>query len=169
MQSRGCVDGSAASLLNPLGFPNVCKDYPVLIAEDQHCQTAGNGYQFLLLHRHMIQTLKQLWPKHAADFDGFPKFPTTKAELPAVWNASDPTWNAQVLAAAAIADNIEQHLDKFPSEGALGYWLQCPVGNARPPGLRRRCRTSACTLISMTSGPEVRPASTGSTTTRRTS
>ncbi len=129
---RGCADGSAASLLYPLGFPNICKDYPALIPQDQHCQSAEDGYQFLLLHRYMIQTLKQLWPKHAADFAGFPKFPTSKAELPAVWNASDPTWNAQILAAAAIADNIEQHLDKFPSEGAVGYWLQCPVGTSAP-------------------------------------
>ncbi|MET0790674.1 MAG: hypothetical protein ABW061_04075 [Polyangiaceae bacterium] len=125
---RGCVDGSAAGLLSPLGFPNVCKDYPVLIPSDQNCKTAGDGYQFLLFHRHMLQSLKQLWPKHAADFDGFPKFPTTKADLPDVWNTADPKWSAQILAAAQVFDNIEQNLDKFPNEGALGFALQCPTG-----------------------------------------
>ncbi len=63
---RGCTDGSAAGLLGPLGFPNICKDYPVLIPSDQICKTAGDGYQFLVFHRHMLQTLKQLWPMHAA-------------------------------------------------------------------------------------------------------
>ena len=129
---RGCSNGSASGLLGPLGFPNICRDYPVLVPTDQNCRTSGDGYQFLLFHRHMIETLKQLWPKHAADFDGFPKFPTTKAELPDVWNAKDPTWSAQILEAAAIADNIEQNLDKFPDEGSVGYWLQCPVGSAAP-------------------------------------
>ncbi len=76
---RGCADGSAAGLLNPLGYKDICKDYPVLIPTDQNCKTAGDGYQFLLFHRHMLQALRQLWPSHAADFDGFPKFPTTKA------------------------------------------------------------------------------------------
>lgn len=126
---RGCMDGTAAGLLGPLGFPNICKDYPVLIPTDQNCKTAGDGYQFLLFHRHMIQALQQLWPKHAADFAGFPKFPTKKEELPPVWNAKDPTWSQTILDAAAIGDNIEQHLDKFPDEGTLGYWLQCPVGS----------------------------------------
>ena len=129
---RGCNIGTAAGLLAPLGFPNVCEEYPVLVPTDQTCRTSGDGYQFLLFHRHMIETLKQLWPNHAADFDGFTKFPTTKEELPEVWNATAPTWSAQILEAAEIADNIEQHLDRFPDEGSVGHWLQCPVGSATP-------------------------------------
>lgn len=129
---RGCASGTAGGLLAPLGLPNLCEDYPFLIPEDQNCKTAGDGYQFLLFHRHMIDVMKQLWPKHAADFDGFDKFPTTKEELPAVWNESNPTWNAQILEAADIADNIEQHLDLFPDEGSLGFWLQCAVGTRAP-------------------------------------
>jgi len=130
---RGCVDGSAAGLLAPLGFPNICKDYPVLIPSDQNCKTAGDGYQFLLFHRHMLQTLKQLWPKHAADFSGFPTFPKTKADLPMVWNSADPKWNDTILAAADIGDNIAkpENLAKFPNEGALGHWLQCAAGSAK--------------------------------------
>ncbi|MEI9947799.1 MAG: hypothetical protein WDO74_02195 [Pseudomonadota bacterium] len=128
---RGCTDGTASGLLGPLGFPNICKDYPVLIPADQNCKSAGDGYQFLLFHRHMLQTLKQLWPKHAADFAGFPTFPKTKADVPDVWPA--PNWSATVLAAADIGDNIDKpdNLAKFPSEGALGHWLQCPVGAAK--------------------------------------
>ena len=126
---RGCADGSAAGLLNPLGYKDICKDYPVLIPTDQNCKTAGDGYQFLLFHRHMLQALKQLWPQHAADFAGFPTWPKTKADLPDVWNTADPQWSQQILAAADIGDNIEQNLDKFPDEGTLGFWLQCPNGS----------------------------------------
>lgn len=129
---RGCTNGSAGGLLAPLGFPDICKDYPFLIPTDQNCQSAGDGYQFLLFHRHMMEVLKQLWPTHAEDFDGFDKFPTTKAELPEIWNETDPSWNAQILAAAEIGDNIEENLDLFPDEGSLGFWLQCPVGTRAP-------------------------------------
>ena len=131
---RGCTDGTAGGLLGPLGFPNICKDYPVLIPADQNCKTAGDGYQFLLFHRHMLQSLKQLWPKHAADFAGFPTWPKTKADVPDVFNA--PTWSATVLAAADIGDNIDkpENLAKFPNEGVLGHWLQCSVGTAKLAG-----------------------------------
>jgi hypothetical protein len=126
---RGCTDGSAAGLLNPLGFPDICRDYPVLIPTDQNCKSAGDGYQFLLFHRHMKEALQQLWPKHAADFEGFAKFPTKKDELPDIWNSADPTWTQQILDAADIADHIEDHLELFPDEGTLGFWLQCPSGS----------------------------------------
>jgi len=128
---RGCTDGTARGLLAPLGFPDICKDYPVLIPADQNCKTAGDGYQFLLFHRHMMQALQQLWPKHKADFAGFPTFPKTAAEVPAVWGA--PKWSATVLAAAEIGDNIDkpENLAKFPDEGVLGHWLQCAVGTQK--------------------------------------
>ena len=131
---RGCKDGTAQGLVGPLGYSNkLCSDYPVLVPADQNCRTAGDGYEFLLFHRHMLQALKQLWPKHAADFAGFPTFPKTKAEVPDVFNA--PNWSATVLAAADIADNISkpENLAKFPNEGVLGHWLQCNVGAAKLP------------------------------------
>ena len=132
---RGCTDGTAGGLLGPLGFPNICKDYPVLIPADQNCKTAGDGYQFLLFHRHMLQTLKQLWPTHAADFAGFPSWPKTAADVPDVWGA--PKWSQTVLDAAAIGDNIDkpENLAKFPNEGALGHWLQCSVGTQKLAGV----------------------------------
>ncbi|MEI9936194.1 MAG: hypothetical protein WDO69_03110 [Pseudomonadota bacterium] len=139
---RGCKDGSAAGLLGPLGYTTaLCTQYTELVPSDQNCKTSGDGYQFLLFHRHMLQTLKQLWPKHVDDFDGFhdpsddakPKFPTTKADLPAVWNTADPKWSADTLAAAAIGDNIDkpENLAKFPDQGTLGHWLQCAAGSAK--------------------------------------
>ncbi|HYQ43793.1 MAG TPA: hypothetical protein VER11_17555 [Polyangiaceae bacterium] len=132
---RGCKDGTAVGLLGPLGLSNsLCKDHPEIVPADQNCKTAGDGYQFLLFHRHMLQSLKALWPKHAADFAGFPKWPTTAAEVPNVFAA--PKWSQTVLDAAAIGDNIDkpENLAKFPSEGALGHWLQCNVGAMKLAG-----------------------------------
>jgi hypothetical protein len=127
---RGCKGGfgDAASHVNICSFTE-------LIPANQTCQNAGDGYEFLLFHRHMIQALKQLWPKHAADFDGFPTFPQTAEELPEPWRASWKNWaedanGQQILAAAKIGDEIDkpENLAKFASEGEVGYWLQCNVG-----------------------------------------
>ncbi|HEY0468868.1 MAG TPA: hypothetical protein VGC79_31970 [Polyangiaceae bacterium] len=129
---RGCKDGTASGLLGPLGFNNsFCTQHAELVPTDQNCKTAGDGYQFLLFHRHMLQSLKALWPKHAADFAGFPTFPKNKADVPDAYAA--PNWNATILAAADIGDNIDkqENLDKFPSEGVLGHWLQCQSGVAK--------------------------------------
>jgi hypothetical protein len=108
---------------------NICS-FTSLIPKDQNCQDEGDGYQFLLFHRHMIQALKQLWPNHQEQFTGFPKFPQSAADVPPEWRSVWSDWDPQVLAAGLIGDAIDTpaNLAKFPSEGVLGFWLQCNVG-----------------------------------------
>ena len=108
---------------------DICS-FTSLIPQDQNCQTAGDGYQFLVFHRHMIQELKQLWPKHSEQFTGFPKFPTSATDVPPEWRAAWKNWDADALAAGKIGDEIDkpENLARFPDEGTLGFWLQCNVG-----------------------------------------
>src|SRR6187549_1276616 len=115
--------GSLGSQVNICSFTN-------LIPKDQNCQTAGDGYQFLLFHRHMLQSLKQLWPRHAKDFDGFPTFPQSADDVPAQWRSAWQQWNATDLAVGKMLDEIDkpENLAKFPDEGALGLYLQCQAG-----------------------------------------
>jgi hypothetical protein len=129
---RGCaVPGGLG-----LSKVNICS-FTQLIPMDQNCQTAGDGYQFLVFHRHMIQALKQLWPKHTEQFTGFAKFPTTAAEVPPQWRSAWKDWDANVLAAGKIGDEIDkpENMARFPDEGVLGFWLQCNVGQKlmKPP------------------------------------
>jgi len=122
---RGCaVPGGLG-----LSKVNICS-FTQLIPKDQNCQTAGDGYQFLVFHRHMIQALKQLWPKHTEQFTGFAKFPTTAADVPPQWRSTWKDWDANVLAAGKIGDEIDkpENMARFPDEGVLGFWLQCNVG-----------------------------------------
>ncbi|HWA74354.1 MAG TPA: hypothetical protein VG937_18545 [Polyangiaceae bacterium] len=122
---RGCaVPGGGG-----LSKVNICS-FTQLVPQDQNCQTAGDGYQFLLFHRHMIQALKQLWPKHTEQFTGFDKFPQSAADVPPQWRSAWKDWDANVLAAGKIGDEIDkpENLAKFPNEGVLGFWLQCNVG-----------------------------------------
>jgi hypothetical protein len=129
---RGCaVPGGGG-----LSKVNICS-FKQLVPKDQNCQTAGDGYQFLVFHRHMIQALKQLWPKHTEQFTGFSKFPTSAADVPPQWRSAWKDWDPEILAAGKVGDEIDkpENLAKFPDEGVLGFWLQCNVGQklTNPP------------------------------------
>jgi hypothetical protein len=108
---------------------NICS-FKQLVPADQNCQTGGDGYQFLVFHRHMIQALKQLWPNHTEQFTGFSKFPTSAEDVPPQWRSAWKDWDADALAAGKIGDEIDkpENLARFPDEGTLGFWLQCNVG-----------------------------------------
>lgn len=110
---------------------NICQ-YKEMIPRDQFCMTTGDGYQFLLFHRHMLESLKQLWPKHTEQFTGFARFPQTAEDVPPQWRSAWKPFNATDLANAKIAEEIDkpENLAKFPDEGALGFWLQCNMGTA---------------------------------------
>jgi hypothetical protein len=122
---RGCSVAGGQGLSQV----DICR-YKQLIPKDQNCQTAGDGYQFLVFHRHMIQALKQLWPRHTEQFTGFTKFPTSAADVPAQWRSAWKDWDPDILAAGKIGDEIDkpENLARFPDEGVLGFWLQCNVG-----------------------------------------
>jgi hypothetical protein len=108
---------------------NICQ-FTDMIPVDQFCQSAGDGYQFMLFHRHMLEALKQLWPKHSEQFSAFPKFPQSAEDVPPQWRSAWQKFNATDLANAKIAEEIDkpENLALFPDEGALGFWLQCNMG-----------------------------------------
>jgi len=110
---------------------NICQ-FTDMIPTDQNCQSTGDGYQFLLFHRHMLEALKQLWPKHSEQFTAFAKFPQSAEDVPAQWRSAWQKFNATDLANAKIAEEIDkpENLAKFPDEGALGFWLQCNMGTS---------------------------------------
>ncbi|WP_437872376.1 hypothetical protein [Sorangium sp. So ce363] len=120
---RACNFGGAGSKVG------ICK-FKQLVPQDQNCQSAGDGYQFLVFHRHMIQALQQLWPNHKEQFTGFTKFPTKAEDVPSQWRSAWKNWDAAALEAGKIGDEIDkpENLARFKDEGELGFWLQCNVG-----------------------------------------
>lgn len=105
------------------GVVDICQ-YTDLLPEANECENPQDGYEFLVMHRHMIQTLKQLWPDHADHFSAWERFPS-REDYPEIVQEYFSDWNNSILEQAAIADNIEDHLDDFATEGELGMWLQC--------------------------------------------
>jgi hypothetical protein len=97
-----------------------------LIPDAQECSGAEDGYQFLVMHRHMMQALRQAFPQHTQLFEGFPKFPYNATDVPAQWQGRFGTgWSSQIKGLADTLENVEGNLSRFPTEGDLGKYIQC--------------------------------------------
>lgn len=102
---------------------NPC-DYPELAPEANECENARDGYEFLVMHRHMLESLRQLWPSHTDLFEGWDKWPEA-TDYPELLQPYFRNWSADVAREAAILDNIEDNSAMFADEGELGMWIQC--------------------------------------------
>jgi hypothetical protein len=90
----------------------------------QQC-SPGDGYAFLMMHRHMIETLEQVFPAHADLFAGFTHVPRTTddPENPMPWKML--VWSQDNQRALDRLESIEQHLEEFPTEDDLARYMQC--------------------------------------------
>jgi hypothetical protein len=96
------------------------------VPEHQECSDAEDGYEFLVMHRHMMIALRQAFPQHAELFQGFPHFPYNATDVPEQWQSRFGTgWTPQILDTAKTLEAIESNLSQFPTEGDLGKFIQC--------------------------------------------
>jgi hypothetical protein len=99
---------------------------PELAPAEQECGGPQDGYEFLVVHRHMINVLRQAFPAHPEMFAGFPKFPVDAQDVPEQWRGRFGTgWSPQIIEVATMLDNVENELERFPTEGELGAFMQC--------------------------------------------
>jgi len=97
-----------------------------LIPAHQECADAEDGYQFLVMHRHMMRALRQTFPEHTELFAGFPTFPLEAKDVPSEWQGRWGTgWAQSIKDVAKTLESIESKLSQFPSEGDLGKFIQC--------------------------------------------
>ena len=109
---------------------NVCAQ-TALVPAHQECSDAEDGYEFLVMHRHMIQSLKQAFPTHADLFDGFPHFPFNATDVPQEWQSRWGTgWSQQIISTANTLEAIEKNLSMFATDGDLGKYIQCGVASS---------------------------------------
>ena len=115
----GMVDRTRDGGLDP------CK-HTDLVPAAQEFSGPDDGLQFLAMHRHMIQSLRQLYPKHTAQFEGFEHFPTKATDVPKEWQADWSAWPSNIATNGAKADDPASHISEtgFESEGAFGQWIQ---------------------------------------------
>lgn len=118
-----------------IGGVNSCDFSDPEISQPQQDECAGprDGYEFLVMHRHMINTLKSLWPSLNDQFNGWETFPRQEDYPPELiqngyW--SDQQYTSQVYRAGDLVDSIpnmsrQEVLNKWPTEGAFAQWIQC--------------------------------------------
>ena len=128
---RRCNGGLMGATSDPQGGGvNPCLTHKELIPVNQEGKGPGDGLEFLAMHRHMIQSLKQLFPRHAAQFEGWEHFPTKASDVPQQWQAAWSAWSGDIALVAAKADDPANHMTDtgFESEGAFGQWIQTTSG-----------------------------------------
>jgi hypothetical protein len=97
-----------------------------LIAAHPECSDAEDGYQFLVMHRHMLQSLRQAFPQQPDQFAGFAHFPFDAKDVPEIWRGRwGSGWSQSIKDTATTLEDIEHKLSQFPSEGDLGRFIQC--------------------------------------------
>jgi hypothetical protein len=102
----------------------------------------GDGYDFLVMHRHMLIGMRQAFPNSAELLRGFRSVPLLQsdAENPTPWRSL--SWTMQARAAIGLLENIEQHADEFATEDELARFMQAsfvwtpesPTAPGRPNG-----------------------------------
>lgn len=124
--SRRCRSGFGLST----GFPSTaCSINDIPMPAEDECRGAVDGYEFLVMHRYLLQTLRSVWPNLEEQFAGWLQFPPVEA-YPAFLQPRLYAWSDAVLRAAEAADTIrasnrDQVLARWKSEGEFGQWLQC--------------------------------------------
>jgi hypothetical protein len=109
----------------PGGDTSICS-HKELVPEHQECEDAEDGYEFLVMHRHMMNALRQAFPQHRELFQGFPHFPYEAKDVPQQWQGRFGSgWTSQILDTAKTLEDIENKLSQFPTEGDLGKFIQC--------------------------------------------
>jgi len=122
---RRCRGGTGGGEGEASSSAKMCA-HTELVPEHQECKDATNGFEFLVMHRHMLIALRQAFPTHADFFSGFPHFPFAATDVPAEWQSRFGSgWSNNVIATATKLEDIENHLNEFATEGDLGKYIQC--------------------------------------------
>jgi len=84
----------------------------------------GDGYAFLVMHRHMLRGLQEAFPKHVELVRGFYHVPTSKddPENPIPW--VNVRWSDDQLQSIQLMEAINQHVVLFQSEDDYAKWVQ---------------------------------------------
>lgn len=84
----------------------------------------GDGLAFMMMHRHMFMMLHTAFPKHVKLFEGFKEVPRTTDHPENPVPGRQISWTSNNIQGFDILENIEQHLDMFPTEDDLGQYIE---------------------------------------------
>ena len=112
---------------------NACTLDDAPLPTEIKCSGRQDGYNFLVMHRYLLQTLKALRPELTEQISRWQKFPDPQNYPVEIQNQLH-AWPDAVTRAAAIVDTLKKSKadeirQRWPTEGDFGRWLQCGAGS----------------------------------------
>lgn len=123
-----------------------CAQNEMPLPVEGECGGAQDGYEFLVMHRYLLQTIRALWPQLEDPFSGWRQFPRAE-DYPPLLQSRFYAWPNGVLNKVPniggggttasghggdilpdeniVSSRREQLLARWKTEGELGQWLQC--------------------------------------------
>jgi len=117
-----------------------CQSKEALTARGLSCAAIqegepGDGYAFLIMHRHMVRGFQQAFPKHVEQLRAFYHVPTSKTDPENAIPWVDVRWSDAQLKSIDFMENIAQNLDVFTSEDDYAKWVQFGDGAVTGAGI----------------------------------
>ena len=126
------------------GTSNAICSHTELIPAHQSAADAEDGYQFLVVHRHMMHgAASGVSAARRRCSQASRTFRTTPRTCPQNWHRSLGARAGQhaIIETAKTLEDIENQLSQFPTEGDLGHFIQCG-------GMAQRCEQhSRCAAL----------------------
>ncbi|MEY4588195.1 MAG: hypothetical protein RL497_271 [Pseudomonadota bacterium] len=122
-QARLCRSGFSAAK------GGLCANPALPLPPEDLCQGPQDGFAFLAMHRHLLHSLRALWPSLNDQFAGWRRFPA-REDYPVMLQNHFKPWPEAVRRAAEAVDRIPkmsrtQLLARWKTEGEFGQWIQC--------------------------------------------
>ena len=93
------------------------------------CDNKNSSYNFLLMHRHFLLSVKSLWPDIEDQFAPWDTFPEQE-DYPEFLQNKIRAWPNEVIRSAKLIDRIMmmnegELLERWPSEQDFAHWIVC--------------------------------------------
>lgn len=87
----------------------------------------GNGREFLIMHRAMLEILREQFPKQKDLFDGFAKVPTNPKDATTPCPDPNKKFDTKMADSLAKLEAIADHAGDFADDDAFGLYLETSI------------------------------------------
>lgn len=130
LQSRQCQEAGKPGLAEHLAGVDICNMDVGTVSAHRYCAEDEGSYDFLVMHRYLLQSLKSLWPAFDEIAVDWKTFPRDIEDFPEELRTQVSAWPDEVLRAAQTADMIpkltyREVVERWPTEEDFARWLHC--------------------------------------------
>lgn len=113
----------------------LCNLSPPREAQNAQCGNKQDSFDFLVMHRHLLQAMRSVWPDYRTQFSSWQNFPTSLDDYPEPLQNQFSPWPDTVVYNAKLLDRIpmlshQELLSRWPTEADLAHWILCGTTEA---------------------------------------